>query len=819
MSYRKLPSLGPIALTVALIVGVFAAAPASATPATFTVNVTGDQTDATLDGTCDVDTDTGGPQCTLRGAIAEANNTTDLDTVQFATGLGTIVLNQGLLVTEDLSVDGRPDETVIDGNGLSNPGGIFTTDLEVALTLQSMTLQNAKSQTGAALYGISSDFTIDDVHFIDNSATDFGGAIYELSGTLTITDSTFAGNTALEGGAISTSSALNTPDTYFNVTFTDNTATGDTTSGRGGAISYDGDADFTQVTFTGNSAGTHGGAIYLYDGDPTFTDVTFSGNSAPDGKGGAVYLQQASPRIDAQFIDTIFDTNTAGSTETTGSGGAIYAHLAETLMFVDGRFTDNQAIATEAELGNAEGGAIYAIGAAPFATDSMSIAGTLFESNHVDGRGGAIWADIPTTIESSGLARARFLTNSSVHHGGAIQSMTGDLSITNALFDTNQTESSGGAIEMATEGDLTMSDSTLQFNTADSSGGALSFAGDTATIEDSTFHGNDATQHGGAIEHHNSGLPGLFSIVRSTFSSNTAGVDGGAINSGGEEMNIDSSTLSGNAAGYGGAIYQGGSPLEVTNSTIASNTATNDAGAIAVAAMATITNSALHDNRVGAVPSACSSSAISDGYNFDGDGTCLDTGGLLAGDVRGTTTTPLNAKLAPLADNGGATLTRKPMPGSPLIDRGSPALTCPSTDQRGVARPIDGDGNGTKACDKGSVEAPVLPPKLTVKGVKVKEGDRGLRRAVFRVSLSYAFAKTVSVRLKTAKGTAKSPSDFRAKSARISFAPGQRTKTFVVRVKGDRKKERRETFFVKLSAPVNARLVLLKAKGIIVNDD
>jgi hypothetical protein len=96
-------------------------------------------------------------------------------------------------------------------------------------------------------------------------------------------------------------------------------------------------------------------------------------------------------------------------------------------------------------------------------------------------------------------------------------------------------------------------------------------------------------------------------------------------------------------------------------------------------------------------------SFLSAGNNLIGDG----TGGSFVDDVLndqvGTTAALINPRLAPLANNGGFTLTHALHAGSKAIDAGSSAAA-PPTDQRGVARPRDGDGNGSKIADIGAFE-------------------------------------------------------------------------------------------------------------------
>ncbi len=58
-----------------------------------------------------------------------------------------------------------------------------------------------------------------------------------------------------------------------------------------------------------------------------------------------------------------------------------------------------------------------------------------------------------------------------------------------------------------------------------------------------------------------------------------------------------------------------------------------------------------------------------------------------------------NPQLDVLENNGGPTQTAAPLPGSPALGIGR---NCPATDQRGVARPLNG-------CTAGAVEGAIAP--------------------------------------------------------------------------------------------------------------
>jgi hypothetical protein len=75
----------------------------------------------------------------------------------------------------------------------------------------------------------------------------------------------------------------------------------------------------------------------------------------------------------------------------------------------------------------------------------------------------------------------------------------------------------------------------------------------------------------------------------------------------------------------------------------------------------------------------CSGTITDAGHNLSSDLSCAFTN---VGSLNNT-----DAKLGPLADNGGPTLTMALLPGSPAIDAGNTSLA-PATDQRGVRRPF-----------------------------------------------------------------------------------------------------------------------------------
>jgi len=112
-------------------------------------------------------------------------------------------------------------------------------------------------------------------------------------------------------------------------------------------------------------------------------------------------------------------------------------------------------------------------------------------------------------------------------------------------------------------------------------------------------------------------------------------------------------------------------------------------------------------------------------------------------------------------------------------------------------------------------------PIVSVASAAVTEGNSGVRRMPFIVSLSAATSETLTVLWSTANRTATAGRDYRSASGRVTFLPGQLTATVNVWVIGDWVKEGNESFIVTLSSPRNALLspASRTATGVIINDD
>ena len=113
------------------------------------------------------------------------------------------------------------------------------------------------------------------------------------------------------------------------------------------------------------------------------------------------------------------------------------------------------------------------------------------------------------------------------------------------------------------------------------------------------------------------------------------------------------------------------------------------------------------------------------------------------------------------------------------------------------------------------------PPSLSISSPSVTEGNSGSANLLFKVTLSAASGRQVTVRYAdSGGGTATSGTDYTALTAgTLTFAPGDTEKTVTVQVTGDTLDEPNETVAVTLSSTSNASLGTATGSGTITDDD
>ncbi|MBA7659246.1 hypothetical protein ES703_67220 [subsurface metagenome] len=332
-------------------------------------------------------------------------------------------------------------------------------------------------------------------------------------------------------------------------------------------------------------------------------------------------------------------------------------------------------------------------------------------------------------IASSGTAEltSSTVSNNTAQRPGGIGS-SGILTLTNSTVSNNTAwNGAGGGIQNS--GTLTINNSTVSGNEATAAfgdGGGIDNSG-TLTITSSNITGNTATRLAGGIINNDT-----LTLTNSTVSNNTASSsDAGGIRNG-DSAQISNSIINGNSAGgsAGGIQNFGGATL--TNVTISGNSATSNGGGLGNwLATITLTNVTINANSAsgtgGGIYVASGTVKLKNtivansvsggdfggaevtslGHNLDSDGT-----GALGGTGDLSNTDPL---LGPLQDNGGLTFTHALLTGSPAIDAGD-NTGCPATDQRGIARPLDSDGDSTATADMGAYELDINPPTMEAIG-------------------------------------------------------------------------------------------------------
>lgn len=254
---------------------------------------------------------------------------------------------------------------------------------------------------------------------------------------------------------------------------------------------------------------------------------------------------------------------------------------------------------------------------------------------------------------------------------------------------------------------------------------AIYLADSNLLIEDSIIRRN-----AGAVSHYESGLE----VQRTSIEDNSWGLflnDNGYGN-----VLINESGIVRNGTGVSARRADGGASFEILNSTISSNGGHPGPhiGGIEFTTGRIQNNTIVWNTGIfgglspGCVSTPCvmlvlgniiagnqGPSGVSDCGQLDSNDPLVLGGGNLLGDstgcvftstvsdLVGTETEAIDPLLGPLANNGGPTLTHALLPGSPALD--TMTESCQATDQRGVARPYEADGDGLAVCDIGAYES------------------------------------------------------------------------------------------------------------------
>ena len=342
----------------------------------------------------------------------------------------------------------------------------------------------------------------------------------------------------------------------------------------------------TNCKFSGNVAGTSGGAIYSDSVSISIANCSFEGNKVSNvtgiGSGGAVYVV-VNGDSSMSVMQSTFQRNRVDM-----NGGAIYASSSSSSVLLNGtNFTDNTA--------GKNGGAVYLnvtqshdqscdntadVDLNATSQSYVSVHRSNFIHNTaVIGGGGAVYSgaiNLSTPADIS-ISESTFRWNSAAFCGVLdVGHHLSDITIYQSFFSNNQatTHLIGGGVACVRNSTLSISSSAFTKNRAELHAGVLYVDEGLVTIEESSFIENSAAIDGGVL--YTYVYPTSYTIRGSIFEGNRAGSDGGVgfVGQTGSVVRISASVFDGNnATSRGGVISVVGGLLEVSGTDMYNNIA------------------------------------------------------------------------------------------------------------------------------------------------------------------------------------------------------------------------------------------------------
>jgi CSLREA domain-containing protein len=607
---------------------------------------------------------------------------------------GGIYLFSGLTTIINSTVSGNRVGSSVAGIG-GNGGGIYDNQSSLILTNDTIANNQADTGKGGGVRNPVSNINVGNSIIANNSAAigpDFSGTMKSNDYNLIritadafitgLTTHNITGQDPLLGSLQNNGGSTQTHALLPGSPAIDAGNSSLTTDQRGQARPID-------DPLVANVAGGNGSDIGAYESHNLQVNSladTDDSNCTDLGTGNGCTLREAITAANAQSgaeVITFAPALTAGGPATITLLNALPSLLSD--MTIAGPGADLLAV-KRSTAGGTPNFRIFDINSQSRST--VTISGLTMSHGHIDGG--------PNPVDDGGAifnAGTLYLTNSRLNDststfGGGIEN-TGGLVLTGTTVAGN-TSTDGGGIE--NRGTLTLINSTVTGNTSITEGGGIYNLG-TLTLTSSTVSGNTSDQAGGI---HNSGT---LILTSSTVNGNSCNhFAGGVLNIG--TATLANSTISDNS-GAGGGIYNGSfaTSFMLSDSTVSNNRSSGGGGGILNDG---VTFSIKNTIVAGNTSADLIGTFNSQDYNLIGN-----TSGA---SFTGTTThniTNVNARLGPLANNGGLTQTHALLPGSPAIDAGdNSAVNPPFTDQRGEGfnRIADGDGNGTATVDIGAYE-------------------------------------------------------------------------------------------------------------------
>lgn len=499
----------------------------------------------------------------------------------------------------------------------------------------------------------------------NNFAANEGGGLWNSStGILTVSGATVQGNTAAGvapdsggGGIYNDGGTVNVDTTNI----VDNLADGTAGSG-GGLLSVAGTVTIVDSRIEPNGANRAGGGIEIVNGTVTLTNsdlidndvnsVVTGGPAAPGNGGGLHVSGIAGVTIDGGMVSG----NVAAA-----EGGGIWNQAGSTLIVRNGTLIQlNTALGAAADQG---GGGIFNNGGV------LDVTGAIILSNFADGAAGSGGGILNVDGGVVTITDTQITSNVASRAGGGIEDnsvATGTVAIGNSITLTRV------VLDRNNAGVVTPGRGGALFSSPGNGGGLHVTGAGNVSITQSTVDRNIAANEGGGLWN----STGMMTIDASTISGNASGDGGGIFNdSATGDIVLKNSTISGNRAngagntsGAGGGLRTEGGNVTLTSVTVGMNTATRGGG-LSVAGGVVAIGSSIVAGNTAPTDANIMGSIVNSGNNVIGGA----------------------ARLAPLANNGGPTMTHALLPGSLALNNGNNAGL--ALDQRGVVRPQGGQAD------------------------------------------------------------------------------------------------------------------------------